>query len=111
MGDLNLYFDNAATSYPKSDGVLRRVTQYLNEGGTYGRGAYARCHDATLVVEQARKQIAELFGIKRAQQLVFVDSATTAINVVLFGADYPKRRVAISPLEHHAVHCTNSRNA
>ena len=103
MGDMNLYFDNAATSYPKSDGVLRRVTQYLNEGGTYGRGAYARCHDATLVVEQARKQIAELFGIKRAQQLVFVDSATTAINVVLFGADYPKRRVAISPLEHHAV--------
>ena len=103
MVDLNLYFDNAATSYPKSDGVLRRVTQYLNEGGTYGRGAYARCHDATLMVERARKQVAELFGIKRAQQLVFVDSATTAINVVLFGADYPKRRVAISPLEHHAV--------
>lgn len=98
-----MYFDNAATSYPKSEGVLRRVTQYLNEGGTYGRGAYARCHNATLMVERARKQIAELFGIKRAQQLIFVNSATTAINIVLFGTDYPKRRVAISPLEHHAV--------
>lgn len=102
-GDLNLYFDNAATSYPKSDGVERRVTHYLSTGGTYGRGAYARCHDATLVVEQARKLLAGLFGIKKAQQLVFVSSATMAINIVLFGLEYPRKRVAISPLEHHAV--------
>lgn len=103
MRELNLYFDNAATSYPKSDGILRRVTHYLEEGGTYGRSAYARCHDATIVVEQARKLLAGLFGIKKAQQLVFVQSATTAINTVLFGLEYSKKKVAISPLEHHAV--------
>lgn len=103
MGELNLYFDNAATSYPKSEGVLQRVSRYLESGGTYGRGAYARCHDATVMVEQARKLLSNLLGIKKAQQLLFVSSATTAINTVLFGLEYPKKRVAISPLEHHAV--------
>lgn len=101
--DLNLYFDNAATSHPKSDGVLRRVTLYLEEGGTYGRSAYARCHDATRVVEQTRKQLALLLGSSHPQQLIFTPSTTVGLNTVLFGLAYPKRRVAISPLEHHAV--------
>ena len=103
MEGLNLYFDNAATSYPKSDGVLRRVSEYLANGGTYGRGAYARCHDATRIVETTRQQLALLLGIKRPQQLLFTASATASLNTVLFGLNYPNRRVAISPLEHHAV--------
>ena len=102
-GERNLYFDNAATSHPKSDGVLRRVTQYLEEGGTYGRSAYARCHDATLIVEQARKQLALLVGATHAQHLLFTAGTTVALNTVLLGLEYPKGRVAISPLEHHAV--------
>lgn len=101
--ELNLYFDNAATSHPKSDGVLRRVTHYLEEGGTYGRSAYARCHDATLVVEHARKQMALLLGCNQAQHMIFTPSATVGLNTVLHGLNYPKKRVAISPLEHHAV--------
>lgn len=103
MAELNLYFDNAATSYPKSDGVAHRVAQYLKEGGTYGRGAYVRCHDATLMVEQARRMLAGLFGIARVQHLVFTSSATAGLNTVLFGLEYKRKKVAISPLEHHAV--------
>ena len=80
----NRYFDNAATSFPKPVEVAKAINRYLCEvGGSYGRSAYPRALEVSRTVEAARDRLAELLGTSRADALVFVPNATTAINIVL----------------------------
>ena len=49
---MQLYFDNAATSYPKPDVVLDAIVQYqYNCGASPGRGAYLQAVEATNLLE------------------------------------------------------------
>ena len=97
------YFDSAATSFPKSPGVARRMLEALGHGGSYGRGAYPGSVEATRTVEHARKAVAALIGAKDAKQVSFCSGATEALNTVLLGFPYRHKRVAITPLEHNSV--------
>ena len=100
----NLYFDNAATSFPKPPAVAAEITRYLNDvGGPYGRGAYAQALSVSRVVEECRDVLASKLGIASSQQLVFTHNATHAINMVLHGMNLHNKQVLISPLEHNAV--------
>ena len=100
----NRYFDNAATSFPKPVEVAKAINRYLCEvGGSYGRSAYPRALEVSRTVEAARDRLAELLGTSRADALVFVPNATTAINIVLGSILSKGGHVLISPLEHNAV--------
>jgi cysteine desulfurase family protein len=100
----NLYFDNAATSYPKPPAVAAAVTRYLNEvGGPYGRSAYSRAFEVTRTVERTRDRLAELMGTRNADHVVFTPNATIALNQVIQSVLSRGGRVLISPLEHNAV--------
>lgn len=97
------YFDSAATSFPKSPGVARRMLESLGHGGSYGRGAYPGSVESTRTVELARKAAAALIRAEDAKQVSFCSGATEAINTVLLGFPYRHKRVAITPLEHNSV--------
>ena len=100
----NRYFDNAATSFPKPPEVARAISRYLCEvGGPYGRSAYPRALEVSRTVEKARDRLAELLGTSKADSLVFVPNATTAINMVLRSVLSGGGHVLLSPLEHNAV--------
>jgi cysteine desulfurase family protein len=99
---VNLYFDNAATSFPKPKEVSDEIARYLNEvGGPYGRSFYARAVDVSRTVEDARDELARFLGGRDSRRLVFTYNATHAINIVLKGLEFS--RVWVSPLEHNAV--------
>lgn len=99
-----LYFDNAATSFPKPDGVAEAIAFYLNEcGGNYGRSAHRRSLATARIVERTRGRLAERLGIKKPENLVFTSGATFALNQVLQGLPLAGRQVLVSPLEHNAV--------
>jgi len=101
---MSLYLDNAATSHPKPQAVYERVRHVLEEvGASPGRGAYRLAREASVVLADARKKLATLFGIADPQQIVFTANATESINVVLKGWLRPGDRVLISSLEHNAV--------
>ena len=110
---MNLYFDNASTSFPKPPDVAEAMCRFLTqEGGTYGRAAYDRVLRATRIVEGCRDAMAALLGVDDASKIAFTAGATTAVNVVLNGlfpercsrdGQQPKKRVWVSPLEHNAV--------
>ncbi|MFI3262396.1 MAG: aminotransferase class V-fold PLP-dependent enzyme [Rikenellaceae bacterium] len=104
MSELNLYYDNAATSFPKPKEVADAMCRYINEcGGTYGRAAYRRVVDATLLVEECRDSIAELIDAD-SESIFFTHNATHAANLVLQGINFTENDViAISPLEHNAI--------
>lgn len=99
------YFDNGATSFPKPPEVAEAITRYLNEvGGNYGRSAHGRTFEVSRVVEHCRDQMAELLGIRRADNLCFAANATEGANAILKGYRWPQNaRVLISPLEHNAL--------
>ena len=100
----NIYFDNAATSFPKSPEVARAMARYLDElGGPYGRSAYRRAVEVSRTVEAARDRLAVLLGIARPELLAFQPNATTGLNLVLQGFLRQGDEVLVSPLEHNAV--------
>jgi cysteine desulfurase family protein len=101
---MNLYFNNAATSYPKPPEVAEAMAEHLRRlGGNPGRGEDDRSLATARVVEAARESLADYLGISRSERLVFTFNATTAINAVLRGLPLRGARVLVSPLEHHAV--------
>lgn len=99
---MNLYFDNASTSFPKPCEVALAVVDYMTTcGGTYGRGSYDRIFRATAMVEECRDLLASRLGINQPESLFFTPNATTASNLILKGLKLQK--VAVSPMEHNAV--------
>ena len=100
----NLYFDNAATSFPKPTALCEEMSLYLqNTGGTYGRSAYQRVLETSQKVESCRETLANLLGISHPAHLCFTTNATMAINAVISGMELSGKTVWVGPLEHNAV--------
>ncbi len=100
----NLYFDNAATSFPKPVEVSEEIVKYLNiDGGTYSRSFHKRAFQTSQKVEECRDEIAKRLNISNPSHLCFTFNATTAINTVIKGMQLKNEIVLISPFEHNAV--------
>lgn len=98
------YLDNAATSYPKPASVYQAVQYALQQvGGSPGRGSHRRAREASAILERVRGKVAGLFGISRAERVLFTKNATESINIVLKGWVRPGDRVVVSGMEHNAV--------
>ena len=81
-----IYFDNAATSWPKPEGVARAMCRYIEEiGVNTGRGVYASAVEVSRVVFDTREKLCHLFNGKSSQNVVFTANVTQALNMVLKG--------------------------
>jgi cysteine desulfurase/selenocysteine lyase len=102
--DKIMYFDNAATSFPKAPGVPEAVADFLrNIGANPGRSGHSQSIAAARIMFEARERLSELFGIKDSRRLIFISGATEGINVALQGLLPSGFRVLTSPMEHNAV--------
>lgn len=101
-----IYFDHAATSYPKPQKVIEAAGQAVNLGNP-GRGGHFLSKEASRVVTDARYEIASFFGCESAESVIFTKSATEAVNLVLKGFPWQKGdHVIASGFEHNAVYRT-----
>lgn len=99
-----IYFDNAATSWPKPPGVMEAMARFLNEiGANPGRSGHRMAVEAGRVVYEAREVIAELFNAPDPLRVVFGLNGTEALNLVLRGYLRPGDHVVTSSMEHNAV--------
>ena len=97
-------FDQAATSFPKAEGVAEAMTEYLTQvGGNVGRGAYPSAWDAAEAVLEVRERLCTLLGGPAPQNVILTPGCTYSLNFVLKGLLRPGDRVAVSGLEHNAV--------
>ena len=97
-------FDQAATSFPKAEGVAEAMTEYLTQvGGNVGRGAYRSACDAAEAVLEVRERLCTLLGGPAPQNVILTPGCTYSLNFVLKGLLRPGDRVAVSGLEHNAV--------
>jgi len=104
MKDDIIYFDNAATSWPKPRETGNAMTDYLNnQGGSPGRSGHRLSIEAGRIVLNTRENLARLFSIEDPFQMVFTHNATEALNLVIRGLLAPGDHVIVSPMEHNAV--------
>jgi cysteine desulfurase/selenocysteine lyase len=99
-----IYFDNAATSFPKPEEVIQAMTAFMREaGGNPGRSGHRLSIEAGRVIYEAREKVAELFGLQDSSRVVFGLNATEAINLGLRGILRPGDHVITSSMEHNSV--------
>ncbi|AOT69241.1 aminotransferase class V-fold PLP-dependent enzyme [Geosporobacter ferrireducens] len=101
---MEIYLDNAATSFPKPPEVAKAVYEYMmHNGATAGRGAYERAMEADRMVYEARKLVAELFHFNDPKKVIFTANVTEALNLAMYGMLKQGDHVITSSLEHNAV--------
>ncbi len=99
-----IYFDNAATSWPKPVEMIEAMTHYSGMiGGNPGRSAHRRSLDAGRIILETREVLAELFGIDDSLRIVFTKNATEALNIALLGLLHSGDHVITSSMEHNSV--------
>ena len=104
-GDNHLiYFDNAATSWPKPAGMIEAMNHYSGIiGGSPGRSGHRRSLDAGRIILETREVLADLFGIDDSLRIAFTKNATEALNIALLGLLHSGDHVITSGMEHNSV--------
>lgn len=100
-----IYFDNAATTYPKPECVYRemdRAGRHLAVNA--GRGSYKLAKEAAKIIEETRKEVKKIANAGEKAEVVLTHSATLACNQILGGLQWKKEDVVyVTPYEHNAV--------
>lgn len=98
-----LYFDNAATTYPKPYEVQKAVSSsFLYYGANPGRSGHSLAMNTAREVFKCRERAARLFGCALPENVIFTKNCTEAINLVIMSI-VPKGHCVISDLEHNSV--------
>lgn len=100
-----LYFDNAATTYPKPEDVYQAMDETARwMGVNAGRGGYEAARQASRLIEDTRALVLQYIKTQPDAQVVFTASATLAMNLVIGGIEWKDSDVVyVSPFEHNAV--------
>ncbi len=100
-----VFLDSGATSQ-KPESVIKAMDDYYrNSNANIHRGVYELSVEATRLVDEARKKVANFIGA-RAEETIFTRNASESINLVMYswGRDNIKSgdAVLVSKLEHHS---------
>jgi cysteine desulfurase/selenocysteine lyase len=99
-----IYFDNAATSWPKPPGVAEAMVHFLEEvGANPGRAAHRRAIESGRILYDTREAVGELFGVPDPLRVVFGKNVTEALNLALRGLLHPGDHVVTSSMEHNSA--------
>ena len=99
------YLDNAATSFPKPEGVSSRMKEYMDTvGATINRSVYGAAQDAGLVTLLLRESLKKFFHFPDpVTHVILTPGATTGLNMVIKGYLRPGDHCIVSSMEHNAV--------
>lgn len=99
-----LYWDNAATTWPKPEAVTGAVSRALIRfGANPGRGGHTMGMDASQEVYRCRETAAAFFHLDNPGNVVFTLNCTMALNMAIKGILRSGGRAVVSDMEHNAV--------
>lgn len=100
-----IYLDNAATSFPKPEGVSAAMKHYVDHvGATINRSVYGSAQDAGLVTLQLRERLKKIFHFPEpVTHVILTPGATWGLNMVIKGFLKPGDHCLVSSVEHNAV--------
>lgn len=106
-----IYFDNAATSFPKAPGVADATAAFIrNEAANPGRAGHRMAVAAEQKLDALRLKLTRLFHGEDHHRMIFTLNGTDALNIALKGVLAPQRfagraipHVITSVLEHNSL--------
>lgn len=99
-----IYWDNAATTWPKPSSVSLAMGQAMvRYGANPGRAGHSMSIETAEQVFACRQQIAEFFGLPDAESVIFTANCTMSLNMVIAGMLRNGGHAITTDLEHNAV--------
>ncbi len=97
-----IYFDNAATGFPKSKEVISATEKAMKLSGNPGRSEHFYSIYSSEILYMTREKLAETFETT-PERIVLCPSATYALNIAIKGLKKTNSKVLISDMEHNSV--------
>ena len=98
-----IYLDNAATTYPKPQSVIKAVDDALEKSANPGRSGHNLSQSTAISVYEVREKLKDMFSAPAVENVVFTLNCTHAINYILKGLIKSGDRIVTSSFEHNAV--------
>lgn len=101
-----IYFDNAATSFPKAPKTAEAMYKYISgEGLNINRSGYKSMYSIENTVYETRELIADFFNfpVEKAENVVFTKNITESLNVIIKGLLKSGDHVILSSMEHNSI--------
>ena len=99
-----IYFDNAATTYPKPRGVPWAVyTSFRKYGANPGRAGHDLSLNTSEQVYACRRTLSRMFHTGNPENIAFTLNCTASLNMAIKGILKKGDHVVTSNLEHNAV--------
>lgn len=99
-----IYFDNAATTFPKPDSVVKAMFDYMsNQGGSANRGSSSTALQSSRAVYDCRYELAKFFNFPKSENVIFTNNITTSLNMLLLGIIKSGWHIITTSMEHNSV--------
>lgn len=99
-----IYLDHAATSWPKPESVREAMLQAMEMAGANpGRGSHYMAVQASRVLFNTRRKLAELFNIHNPNDIVYAFNTTLALNMAIKGIVDSGDHIITTMMEHNSV--------
>ena len=100
-----IYLDNAATSFPKPEGVSDRMKYYLDcVGANVNRSVYTAAQEAGMTTLALRQRLAALFRFpEMPTHVIMTPGATAGLTMIISGLLHGGGHCIVSSVEHDAV--------
>lgn len=100
-----IYFDQAASSFPKPPEVTEAMIKAMEEiGANPGRGGHGLAREAAAVINRTREKAAQLFGCSNPKKALFYQNATIALNQALKGMSWQEGdHIITTSVEHNSI--------
>ena len=100
---MTIYFDNAATTFPKPEEVYTTMEKVMRNCANPGRSGHKMALESGRIVYQTRELLAKLFHIQNPMQVVFTHNATDSLNLGIKGFLKKGDHVVTTSMEHNSV--------
>ncbi|RHO32713.1 aminotransferase class V-fold PLP-dependent enzyme [Amedibacterium intestinale] len=97
-----IYFDHAATSFPKSKAALDAFVYAANTYANAGRGSYEASLQASRMLYQTREDIKKYVHAGNGE-VVFTSGTTMAFNIIIKGMFHKGDHILTTALEHNSI--------
>ncbi|HEU5138736.1 MAG TPA: aminotransferase class V-fold PLP-dependent enzyme [Bacillales bacterium] len=100
-----IYFDQAASSFPKPEGVVQAVSEAITDyAANPGRGGHRLAKKAASIIQETRVELSGFFGVGYSENVWFYPNATAALNQALKGFSLTAGdHVITTSFEHNSV--------
>lgn len=101
---MNIYFDNASTTFPKPKIVVDSIYNYMtNIGGNANRSSSSNSLETSKILYNCRNKISDFFHFNKPSNVIFTNNITTSLNVLIRGITKKGDHIISSTMEHNSI--------